>query len=355
MRQYWDHDEFDASDDEVLEDAPPAQEPAQLNHGLLDNNWQQQYRLYPSVFGPSDQTTQVWRHQQQGQQRPPGYENWVQNREGILGKDIDEWDRGQRRRLEEQREALYHLYCEAEKVRATLLTVHEERQQQQQLQPINILGKHTPPRMPSPLPRRSSRTTGGVRPEPQQQQEQLGELTHAQKILHLLVYTTHLRQAVRNTASLVFAREGNPAPAFSFFQAVDAAVDRVTDWLDTLWRAAHRADMNCRSDLSTNADADAGLEPPFNPRLLLQHAGTRQEQIEFCAAWERVVDSYGEVVRREEVVFAGDDDADRASISTRGSSMWGENDEEEEWRKYWGVLGGFGEMVGAFAERLKSF
>ncbi|KAL2172258.1 hypothetical protein VTG60DRAFT_6636 [Thermothelomyces hinnuleus] len=366
MREYLDQDELDTSDDEVLEDAPPLQEPDRPNYGS-EHGWYQQHPIYTGVFGARDQTVQAWQWQQEqqeqqqqqrrrrrrrrGRQQPSGYEDWLRDRDGIRNKDVADWNRGQRRQLEEQRESLCHLYCEAEKVKAMLQAAHEERQRQQQQQisrsgpwsqqeqeqeqqqqqqhllPIPGQQLHTPPRTPSPspLPSPPSQTpvgagTGAARSST----EGAEELTHAQKILHLLVYTTQLRRAVCRTAALVGAHEAR-LPAF--FDGLAAAVDRVTDRLDALWRAEHRADARGGHGGGDGFPLDGDGIPV---------------QIEFCAAWERIVDGYGEVVRREHALFAAEDPL--GGGGGRG---------EEEWRDYLGALGVFGDRVGAFGERLR--
>ncbi|KAL2163774.1 hypothetical protein VTH06DRAFT_5833 [Thermothelomyces fergusii] len=153
------------------------------------------------------------------------------------------------------------------------------------------------------------------------------------RILHLLVQTTELRRAVGRTAGLVERRlricagaAGTPGTAGTgcFFDRLAAAVDCVTDRLDGFWRAAHRAD-----------DAWGGRDAGGCPWV------EAEAEVAFCAAWERVVHAYGEVVRREQALFAV------------GGDVGGASGAEEWWEDHLGVLAAFGDRVAGFVEWMR--
>ncbi|KAH6844774.1 hypothetical protein B0I37DRAFT_355314 [Chaetomium sp. MPI-CAGE-AT-0009] len=231
--------DLDTSDSEALEDAPPLQqEPTEQPYFLQEETRQQ--RRQPSASGPKNQTVQAWEQQQrQKQQSQPVYEEWAQGHDHILREGIDSWEQIQRDRVEQQRESLYHLYCEAEKARR--LARQQDPKQKAHYQESSL-----------PMYRESS-------------------------ILQLLLYTTALQQALQTTFTLLTTYETHLAhseqraadlsPLHAFFDAVDRTVARTAEMLDMFWRSAQRADAN---------------------RGAFRLAG-RAAQVEFCRAWEAVV------------------------------------------------------------------
>ncbi|KAK4038503.1 hypothetical protein C8A01DRAFT_37558 [Parachaetomium inaequale] len=353
MWQYRGEHEVDldmSDDDEVLEDAPLEEEELALESYLLEDS-QQRLRQQPGVFGPRDQTVQAWQQQQQQQQQQQGsaYEEWVQGHHRIVEEGSDDWERGQRCRLEEQRESLYHLYCEAERIQAQNQQAHQA-QSQEARQHSSPQQQHSPPQpqhsplqqqlsspQTSPLPAQPPATPN---PQPTPPPKDIltppslpSPATHPQKLLTLLLFTTALQQTLQNTFSLLTAHEltlaqhEHRAPQLgqleAFFNSLHAAVDRVTDRLDALWRSAYKADEN------------GGCF-----RLV-----GRQAQEEFCAEWEGVVAGYGEVLGLEGGVFS----SSASSSGVKGRAG-------EEWEGYLGALGRFEERVRAFVgERLRGF
>ncbi|KAK4151381.1 hypothetical protein C8A00DRAFT_35991, partial [Chaetomidium leptoderma] len=255
-------------DDEILEDAPeeqPAQERSLAGANLqtlqafvgelLDQN--------PRGPAPGDRTVQAWQQQQQQtggfgqlaqrdqtlQQRHEHsreYDQWTQGHHEIRTKTAIGWGQSQQRLLEEQKGALYNLYCEIEKVKTMLREAYEERQAQEQ------------------QAQQQTQTTTPL------------TLTHPQKLAALLDKTTTLTKNLTTTQHRLTAHETalahseNRPPRTSeilvFFDAQRLTTRRAASHLQRLWRAAHKAE-------------DIG-----GPFRVVDRAETR-----FCAAWEGVV------------------------------------------------------------------
>ncbi|KAK3290183.1 uncharacterized protein B0H64DRAFT_453180 [Chaetomium fimeti] len=368
--------DLDTSDsDDVLVDAPPLQQEPTTQPYFSEEN-DRPRRRQSAGFGPRDQTVQAWeQQQQQSQQSHPMYNEWVQGHGHILKEGVDSWEQIQRYRVEEQRESLYHLYCETEKARR-LARQQEPKQrrpwhdenlppqyqgnsvlQSRESSPPSYRENSLPPYRETSLPPYQECTPSPptrpaepfpqptTQPPPPQQrptqpplppphlQPQFPPLTtHPQKILQLLLYTTALQQALQTTFTLLTTHETHTAHAqqrtpdltslCGFFDAIGRTVTRTAERLDGFWRTAQRADAN-------------GGE--------FRLAG-RAAQVEFCAAWEGVLWGYVEVRRLEEVVFGEGQGSFWRPAAAEGLG--------EGWGGYVRALERFGEVVGGFGGRL---
>ena len=347
------------TEDEVLEDAPPLQQERNTRH----------QQPHPGPSGPKNQTWQAWEQQH----HQPGYEEWAQSHGHILKESVENWSRVQRARLEEQRESLYSMLAATQRVER-LLQQQEPKQKSRHPLAQPPLGPHQDqqtseywdsslhryretslpsyqtslpsyqeqalPQGPPPPPPPPQQTSPPPQPQPQPpaptnqpiaplypQPNLLPVTTHPQKILQLLLYTTALQQALQTTFTLITTHETHVAlaeqrtpdlaPLSAFFHAIERTVTRTSERLDIFWRSAQRADAN-------------GGE--------FRLAG-RAAQVEFCRAWEGVVQGYLEVRRLEGVVFGG-------------SSFLRPAASGEGWAEYVRELEMFGEGVGAFGGRL---
>lgn len=249
---------------------------------------QQQQQEEWSGFGqdidPWQQKQEAQQKAHESQQKTRDYHQWTQEHANLRAQAATGWEQSQQRLLEEQRAALYTLHTEAEQLKDLIQQALKLREEQRQ----------------ATLP-----------PHPNPTQTQM---THSEKLRALLKLTRTLRAALATTQQLTTLHETDLArlehraarqvEIQAFFYPLAETVDHAIAKLRDLLRAARRS------------EAGGGCFRWESSR-----------DLEFCVAWEGVVEGYGAVARVEEEVSRG--------WAAKGG----------RWEEYLRVVGVFGEGV----------
>ncbi|KAK4097034.1 hypothetical protein N658DRAFT_500908 [Parathielavia hyrcaniae] len=306
----------DATEDEVLDDAPP-EIPAKPNivsgfnsgvrllEGCLDKI---RNRREPAA---KDHTLQAWLQEGRGQGgQPTAYDQWLEGHYGLRVKDFALWEESQRRLLEELEAGLYSKYCEAEKAR---VQAERERARQEQ-QPWQV--QHCQPFR---------------QPQPQPQPAQPTSPTHADKLSTLLSRTANLKHALSDARDLVVQQDRRPslggaershqpprtAEIEAFFAALATAIDSAAARLDAFLGQARKRKL-------------AGGCFQWIPSA----------ETDFCAAWEGVVEAYRAVWNLQQRVVV-EQQEHAAAAAEKDDDVW-------EW--YLAALAWFGKRVRVIGE-----
>jgi hypothetical protein len=150
-------------------------------------------------------------------------------------------------------------------------------------------------------------------------------MTHADKLSALLTRTTNLKQALFNTKDLITQndlhsaqrehRATRTAEIASFFSTLTTTVDHAASTIHSFHREAKKREQ-------------AGGVFQWIPSA----------ELDFCAAWEGVVEGYQEVWNLERAV---------------GFQMGQGHGADDGWERYLAALGRFAERVRGFGEEQK--
>ncbi|KAK4124064.1 hypothetical protein N657DRAFT_671132 [Parathielavia appendiculata] len=298
----------DATEDEVLDDAPPeilatldAVPDFGSNVGFLEDSLDNIMNTRDTA--PRGYTVQAWLRQRQREAgQATAYDQWVEEHHGLRVKDFSLWEESQRRLLEELEAGLYSKYCEVERVMAEVQRESEIQEKQQQQ------AQHSEPlRQPEHIPQPAEPT----------------EPTHIEKLSALLSRTTSLMDALSNAKELTIqqelrsaldeCRQSRTLEIKTFFATLLTTIDSAAAKVETFLRQAHNREQT-RGCLQWLASVET----------------------EFCAAWECVVEAYHEVWQLERALAFRMMEQERAA--------------RNDWEKYLVALAWFGERVTEFGE-----